>query len=102
MHAATVPTTAVRRPRWWVELAVLFSGLWLYDFINNLSALRRATALANGLGLFHLESRLHIQSELGLNQWLSRHLSLGLVAGDYYDLAHFVVTLGIFGWVFWR
>jgi hypothetical protein len=33
---------------------------------------------------------------------LAPHHTLSLWAGDYYDNAHFVVTLGVVGWLWWR
>ena len=72
-------------------------GLWLYDAINNLSPLRQGTALSHGTTIMHIETRLHLDPELALNDWLASHLSLGRLVGDWYDNAHFLVTLGLLG-----
>jgi len=40
--------------------------------------------------------------ERGLDRWLAGHQSLGLLLSDYYDNAHFVVTLGLLGFLWWR
>jgi membrane-associated phospholipid phosphatase len=37
-----------------------------------------------------------------LDQWLAGHHTLGLIVSDYYDNAHFVVTLGLLGLLWWR
>jgi len=90
------------RPRWWTQALLIVFGLWAYDAINNLSGLRRASAMANATGLVHLEQRLHLNPEITLNHWLAVHGTLGRFVGDYYDLAHFAVTLTLLAWVLWR
>jgi hypothetical protein len=90
------------RPSLWSQLAVVASLLWLYDAINNLNPLRRSAALAHGASVLHAELWLHLDPELGLNRWLAGHASLGRFLGDYYDTAHFVITLALLGWVWWR
>jgi len=90
------------RPRWWTQVALIGAVLWAYDAINNLNPLRQATAMAHGMGVMQLEVRLHLDPELGLNRWLGAHLAIGRALGDYYDLAHFGVTLAVLFWVWWR
>ena len=93
---------APSRPRWWTQVALIAAVLWAYDAVNNLNPLRQATAVAHGVSVMQLELRLHLDPELGLNRWLGNHLAIGRALGDYYDVAHFVVTLGVLGWVWWR
>ncbi len=104
--AGDAPVRALRpgraRPSLWSQLAVVAALLWLYDAINNLNPLRHATALAHGAAVLHAELWLHLDPELRLNRWLAGHASLGRFLGDYYDTAHFVVTLVLLGWVWWR
>src|ERR1700685_1392480 len=45
---------------------------------------------------------LGIAPEPPLDRWLAAHHTLGLAVSDYYDNAHFVVTLGLLGWLWWR
>jgi hypothetical protein len=90
------------RSRWWVELLAIGWLLWLYDATTNLAPLRLSVALGNARGVLHLERVLHIDPELTLDRWLAAHHTLGLILSDYYDNAHFVVTLGILGWLWWR
>jgi len=90
------------RTRWWVEVLAIAWLCWLYDAITNLAPLRLHLALAHAQGILHLEHSLHLDPELGLDRWLAGHHSLGLVLSDYYDNAHFVVTLGLLGWLWWR
>ncbi|HYM54559.1 MAG TPA: phosphatase PAP2 family protein [Solirubrobacteraceae bacterium] len=74
----------------------------LYDTITNLAPLRLQAALGHARGVLHLEQSLHLDPEIGLDRWLAGHHTLGLVVSDYYDNAHFVVTLGLLGWLWWR
>jgi hypothetical protein len=90
------------RTRWWLEALTIAWLCWLYDAITNLSPLRIAPALAHAGALLHLEQSLHLDPELALDRWLAGHHTLGLVVSDYYDNAHFVVTLALLGWLWWR
>jgi PAP2 superfamily len=90
------------RARWWAELLTIAWLAWMYDAITNLAPLRLHLALGNAWGVLHLEQSLHIDPELGLDRWLSAHHTLALIVSDYYDNAHFVVTLALLGWLWWR
>jgi hypothetical protein len=93
---------AVTRSRWWVELLAIGWLLFLYDAVNNLAPLRLSVALGNARGILHVERVLHIDPELSLDRWLASHHTLGLILADYYDNAHFIVTLGLLAWLWWR
>jgi hypothetical protein len=90
------------RARWWVELLVIAWLCWIYDAITNLAPLRLHAAIDHGQGILSLERTLHLDPELTLDRWLASHHTLGLIVADYYDNAHFVVTLGLLGWLWWR
>jgi hypothetical protein len=91
-----------RRPRWWGELLVVGWLAWVYDTIANLAPAREMLALAHGRSILGFEQSLHIDPELSLNRWLSAHRTLGAVSSYYYDNAHFVVTLGLLAWLWWK
>jgi hypothetical protein len=93
---------AQTRTRWWVEGLAIVWLCWVYDATTNLAPLRLHLALGNAWGVLHLEQTLHLDPELGLDRWLAGHQTLGLILSDYYDNAHFVVTLGLLGWLWWR
>jgi diacylglycerol O-acyltransferase len=90
------------RSRWWIEVAAIVWLCWVYDAVTNLTPLRNVAARDHALSVLHLEQRLHLDPELTLNHWLAAHHTLGLWASDYYDNAHFVVTLAVVGWLWWR
>ncbi len=96
------PPSRHGRPRWWTQTAIIAGFLWAYDEINNLNPVRHAVAVAHGFSVMHVELRTHLDPELALNRWLAPHAFLGRLIADYYDLAHFVVTLTLLGWVWWR
>jgi hypothetical protein len=93
---------APARTRWWVELLAIGWLLWLYDATTNLAPLRLSTALGDARGLLHVERVLHIAPELSLDRWLAGHHTVALVVSDYYDNAHFIVTLSLLGYLWWR
>jgi len=93
---------ARRRSRWWVEALALLWLLWVYDAVTNFAPLRLHTAVVHAEGLLHAEQALHLDPERALDTWLAGQHTLGVILSDYYDNAHFVVTLGLLGWLWWR
>jgi hypothetical protein len=89
------------RRRWWLETLVIVWLCWVYDIVSNLAPLRQQVALAHASGILNVERALHLDPELTLNRWLAAHHSLGLALSDYYDNAHFIVTLGLLGGLWW-
>ncbi len=102
MRALAARSRAATRSRWWVELLAIGWLLFLYDAVTNLAPLRLPVALGDARGILHFERVLHIDPELSLDRWLASHHTLGLLVSDYYDNAHFVVTIGILVWLWWR
>jgi len=105
--AAPIPALSALRPaqtrtRWWVEGLVIVWLCWVYDATTNFAPLRLHVAIGNAWSVLHLEQSLHLDPELALDRWLAGHHTLGLIVSDYYDNAHFVVTLGLLGWLWWR
>jgi hypothetical protein len=90
------------RSRWWVEALALLWLLWVYEAITNFAPLRLHTAIAHAEGLLHAEQSLHLDPERALDVWLAGQHTLGVILSDYYDNAHFVFTLGLLGWLWWR
>jgi hypothetical protein len=76
--------------------------LWVYDAVANLAPLRIRPAYAHARSILHLEVLTHLDPEAALNHWLAGHHTVALWVSNYYDNAHFVVTFGIVGWLWWR
>jgi hypothetical protein len=91
-----------RRPPWWGEVLVVVWLCWVYDAVTNLAPLRRTAAYDHSRSILDLERRLHIDVEASLDHWLAQHHTVALLVANYYDNAHFVVTLGVVGWLWWR
>lgn len=102
MGSLTRANSSVRRTRWWVEALTIAWLCWLYDAITNFAPLRVHLALAHARQVLNIEQALHIDPEHTLDRWLAAHHTLGLLLSDYYDNAHFIVTLGLLGWLWWR
>ncbi|MGH2902697.1 MAG: phosphatase PAP2 family protein [Solirubrobacteraceae bacterium] len=100
--AASAAKSRATRSPWWVEVGVIVWLCWVYDAITNLAPLRLELALSHARGILDLERSLHLDPELSLDRWLAGHHTLGLFLSDYYDNAHFVVTLGLLGYLWWR
>jgi hypothetical protein len=100
--AAAFARVQATRTRWWVEALVIVWLCWVYDAITNFAPLRLHAALSHGEGVLAAERWLGIDPELSLDRWLGAHHTLGLVVSDYYDNAHFIVTLGLLGWLWVR
>jgi hypothetical protein len=92
----------VRRPRLWPELLVIVWLCWIYDDVANLAPLRRLAAYAHARSILRLEQLVHLDPEASLNRWLAGHHTLALWVSNYYDNAHFIVTLGLVGLLWWR
>ena len=86
----------------WVEALAIAWLCWLYDILTNLAPTRRAIALSHAASVLRIERTLGIDPELSLNRWLAGQHALALALSDYYDNAHFVVTLGLLGLLWWR
>lgn len=100
--AAAFARVQATRTRWWVEALVIVWLCWIYDAITNFVPLRLHAALSHGEGVLAAERWLGIDPELSLDRWLAGHHTLGLVVSDYYDNAHFIVTLALLGWLWVR
>jgi PAP2 superfamily len=94
--------STTRRPRIWLEALVIVWLAWAYDAITNLPAVRERAAMAHGLAILRLERHLHVDPERAMDNWLHGHPLLGVLAGDYYDNLHFIVTFAVLGWLWWR
>lgn len=100
--SATAVPRARKRSRWWVEALTIVWLCWIYDAITNLAPLRLHAALTHAQDILRFEQTLHIDPERSLDHWLAGHHTIGLLVSDYYDNAHFIVTLGLLGYVWWR
>lgn len=90
------------RTRWWIEALVVVWLAWVYDAVNNLAPLRLGPALSHGRAILSFETSLGIAPERALDHWLAAHHALALAVSDYYDNAHFVVTVALLALLWWQ
>jgi hypothetical protein len=90
------------RTRWWLEALTIAWLCWVYDAVTNLAPLRLGAALSHGRELLSLERTLGIAPEHALDRWLASRHALGVAVSYYYDNAHFLVTLGLLAYLWWR
>jgi hypothetical protein len=102
LAAMDAAAPAPARSRWWIEMLAIAWLAWVYDAVTNLAPLRLHVALMHAGDVLGLERSLHIDPERALDHWLAGHHTLGLLISDYYDNAHFIVTLSLLGWLWWR
>jgi hypothetical protein len=100
--AALRPAVPRRRARWWLELLTIGWLLWIYEALTNLAPLRLQSALVHAEDVLGFEQSLHLAPERALDHWLAANRTLGVLVSDYYDNAHFIVTLGLLGLLWWR
>ena len=75
---------------------------WVYDMIANLAPLRAALAHHDAHSILTAERWLHLDPELAMDHWMSRQHALAVFIANYYDNAHFVVTLGLVAVIWWK
>ncbi len=87
------------RPAPLVEVAGLLLVILIFSRLHAAAGKDVAAATANALILQSIERALHLDIELGANQWLSGHPALIQPAVSYYRL-YYIVIIGVLVWVF--
>jgi PAP2 superfamily len=90
------------RPRLWREILLIAVCYGAYSVVRNLVPTRHDAALHRAYELLSAEQVLHIDVELALNKLFTEVTWLGIGANYYYATLHFVVTLGVLGWLYAR
>lgn len=87
-------------PRWWLELAVIYSIYRIYSYIRNLGGKDVEPAFRHGTAVLDLEKKLHIDVEMSLNR-LGEHFTIVRdVASVHYHTLHWWMTIGTAAWLF--
>jgi hypothetical protein len=90
------------RPLLLFELAMLALGYFAYASIRVAVRGNHQQAIQNGLDLFRDEQRLGIAPEVWLNHIVNAHELLARLSGYYYTTLHFVLTIIVIVWLYWR
>lgn len=89
-----------RQPRWWQEALLLAFGYVLYGKIRNAVPEQVSIAERHGRSVQHMQDYLHLNFELTVNHFVSRHEWVAQVMNYYYATLHFIVTVGVMVWLF--
>ena len=90
-----------RRLPWALEIFSILACYGLYSVVRVLAPHRVDAAFRNAASVTQLEQTLGLYDELGVNQFLTRHSWLEILATYYYVTAHYVVTTAVLVWL-WR
>jgi len=91
---------AMRRPKWWQELAFVLICYWLYSLVRNAAPSHQTAARHRALDIMSLESTLHIGIEHSVNLLVASTSWLAYVCDYYYATLHFIVTIGVLVWIY--
>ncbi|HET7312276.1 MAG TPA: phosphatase PAP2 family protein [Mycobacteriales bacterium] len=91
---------AMRRPKWWQEIAFILICYWLYSLVRNAAPSHETSARERALSLMGLEHTLHIGFEQSLNSLVAGTSWLAYVCDYYYATLHFVVTISVLIWIY--
>lgn len=97
-----VPHRRLTRPAPLLELAILGLGYTAYELTRVAVAGSTRSAMIDGRRIYRLEQLLHLSPERWLNGVLSVRPGLAHIAGYYYTTLHFVVTIAVLAWLYWR
>ena len=84
------------------EIAVVVSLFAAWQLIGSATHREVAGATLNALQVLHTEQRLHLPSELALQQAILPHPLLSQLANGYYLYGHFNPVIALLGWTWWR
>ncbi|MFC4906786.1 phosphatase PAP2 family protein [Actinomadura gamaensis] len=99
---APEPASGVTRPRLWSELAIVLICYFAYELVRNLVPTERALALAHGHDLLNAESKTGLDVEYSLNRLFVEHGWIAVPANYFYSTMHFIMTIGVLVWLYWR
>jgi membrane-associated phospholipid phosphatase len=93
------------RLRWWREILYCLAYYFAYTLVRDLRGTRpvsRDLAYANAERIIHFEQFFGLFQERRIQSWfLSYHLVIRFL-DDFYGSAHFIATLGVLVFLFWR
>jgi hypothetical protein len=91
---------AMRRPKWWQEIAFIAICYWIYSLVRNAAPDHRVAATDNALDLMSVERALHLDLERSVNGLVAHTHWLAYVCDYYYATLHFAVTIGVLIWLY--
>ncbi len=91
-----------RPPRWWQEFLFVAVCYSIYTLIRDELPNDRVGALSRAQDIFNFERAIHIDPELSINRFVAHIHWLVIPTNYYYATTHFVVTIGVLCWLYFR
>jgi hypothetical protein len=93
---------AMRRPKWWQEIAFIGVCYWLYSLVRNAVPSHQVAAGHRAFDLLTVERALHLGVEKSVNLFVAHNHWLAYICNYYYSTLHFVVTPAVLVWLYLR
>jgi PAP2 superfamily protein len=100
--AALQRVRTARRPSIWFEIVLIAVSYGIYSFIRNAVPEQRTQALNNADWIWKTEHLLGIAVEETVNRAANSVTWLILTMNYYYATLHFIVTIAVLVWLYWR
>jgi len=91
---------AMRRPKWWQEIAFVLICYWLYSLVRNAAPSHEIAARHRAIDIMSLERALHISVEQSVNAFVAGTSWLAYTCNYYYATLHFIVTIAVLVWIY--
>ncbi|WP_093609341.1 phosphatase PAP2 family protein [Streptomyces indicus] len=91
-----------RRPRIWIELALIGVSYWLYSLVRNAVPEQKAEAMRNADWIWRAEHAIGLGFEEAFNRAVNSVTWLIVGMNYYYATLHFIVTIGVLVWLYRR
>ncbi|WP_415950720.1 phosphatase PAP2 family protein [Streptomyces sp. KLOTTS4A1] len=91
-----------RRPRIWIELALIGVSYWLYSLVRNAVPEQEAVAMRNADWIWRAEHAIGLGFEEAFNRAVNSVTWLIVGMNYYYATLHFIVTIGVLVWLYRR
>lgn len=85
-----------------VEASLVLGLFALWQLAGSLAVMRTTGALSRAWDIWHVERRMHLPSEVALQQAVLPHHLLVQVANGYYVYGHFMPLIAFLAWMFLR
>jgi hypothetical protein len=87
-----LPALTRRRPRWWLQVALVVMFATGYDEVRSLHGDVAAAGLRHGREVLQLDRAWHISWAEPLNHWLAHHHVIAQALSSYYFVMHLGMT----------
>lgn len=93
---------SLARPRWLIEIALIYGIYLLYSRVRNAGGKNSDVAFDNGDLVMGIERTLHIDVEQSINRWVHANSPIADLSALHYHTLHWWMTIGVAVWLYWR